>query len=71
MLGLKLIDAKREVYNELVPVDVRVLIKKIAYKLHSGAPDLRLRKKITEFKTLALVLRGRNVEAHISKIFDR
>lgn len=32
---------------------------------------MKLRKKITEFKSLVLVLRGRNAEANISKIYDR
>lgn len=71
MLGLKLINAKREIYNELVPVEIRTLFKKIAYKFYEGHQDLRLRKKITELKTLVLVLRGRNVENNISKIYDR
>lgn len=72
LLGLKILNAKKELYNELVPVDIRTLFKKVAYKFYEGAySDLRLRKKITEFKTLVLVLRGRNVDANISKIYDR
>lgn len=55
----------------MVPVEIRTLFKKIAYKFYDGYPDLKLRKKITEFKTLALVLRGRNVENNISKVYDR
>ena len=66
-----MINAKREIYNELVPVEIRTLFKKLAYKFYESYPDLRLRKKITEFKTLALVLRGRNVENSIGKIYDR
>jgi hypothetical protein len=71
LIGIKLINAKREIYNELVPVEIRTLFKKLAYKFYESYPDLRLRKKITEFKTLALVLRGRNVENSVGKIYDR
>ena len=71
LIGIKVFNCKKEIYNELVPVEIRTLFKKIAYKFYDGYPDLRLRKKITEFKTLALVLRGRNVENNISKVYDR
>lgn len=71
VIGCKIINTKKEIYNELVPVEVRNLFKKIAYKFYEGYTDLRLRKKITEFKSLVLVLRGRNVDANISKIYDR
>lgn len=52
-------------------MEIRTLFKKIAYKFYEGNQDLRLRKKITEFKTLVLVLRGRNVENNLSKIYDK
>ena len=71
LLGAKIVNAKKQIYNELVPVEIRTLIKKVAYKFYEGYQDLRLRKKIAEFKTLALVLRGRNVENCLSKIYDR
>ncbi len=71
LIGIKVVNCKKEIYNELVPVEIRTLFKKIAYKFYDGYPDLRLRKKITEFKTHALVLRGRNVESNISKVYDR
>ncbi len=71
LIGLKIMNAKKEIYNELVPVEIRTLFKKVAYKFYEGYTDLRLRKKITEFKSLVLVLRGRNVDFNISKIYDR
>ena len=71
LLGMKLVNCKREIFNELVPVEIRTLFKKIAFKFHEGMPDLRLRKKISEFKTLVVILRGRNVENNIDKIYDR
>jgi hypothetical protein len=70
LIGLKVVNCKKDIYNELVPVEIRNLFKKIAYKFYDGYPDLRLRKKITEFKALALVLRGRNIEGSIAKIYD-
>ena len=36
LLGCKIINAKKEIYNELVPVEVRTLFKKIAYKFYDG-----------------------------------
>ena len=36
LLGCKIINSKQEIYNELVPVDVRTLFKKIAYKFYDG-----------------------------------
>lgn len=71
LLGLKLVNCKKEIFNELVPVEIRTLFKKIGYKFFEGHPDLRLRKKISEFKSVVLVLRGRNVDNQISKIYDR
>jgi hypothetical protein len=64
------LNAKREIYNELVPVQVRQIVKKVAFKFYSGLPDLRLRKKISEFKSIVLVLRGRNIEHNINKIYS-
>jgi hypothetical protein len=71
LIGLKIVNAKREIYNELVPTEIRTLFKKIAFKFYDGNPDLRLRKKISEFKSIVLILRGRNVDASIGKIYDR
>jgi hypothetical protein len=36
LLGCKIIHAKKDIYNELVPVQVRTLFKKIAYKFYEG-----------------------------------
>lgn len=71
LIGVKIINAKQEIYSELIPVNIRTLFKKIAYKFYENQPDLRLRKKITEFKTLVLVLRGRNVENTLGKFYDK
>jgi hypothetical protein len=36
LLGCKIIHAKKDIYNELVPVEVRTLFKKIAFKFYEG-----------------------------------
>ena len=71
LLGCKIVDAKKQIYSELIPLNIRTMFKKIAFKFYEAHTDLRLRKKISEFKTLALVLRGRNFEENISKIYDK
>lgn len=71
LLGLKVINAKREIFLEAVPNDIKTAFKSIAFKFYEHHPDLKLRKKLVEFKTLALVLRGRNVEHSIDAIYDR
>lgn len=43
----------------------------MAYKFHELATELKLRKKLDEFKTVALVLRGQDVQGQLDKIYDR
>lgn len=62
LLGLRVINAKRELYLDCVPNEVQKTIKCIAYKFHELATELKLRKKLDEFKTVALVLRGQDVQ---------
>lgn len=54
-----------------MPRDVRHVVKSIAFKFYALHPELRLRKKISEFKTLVLVLRGRHVEHALGNVYDR
>lgn len=70
---MRVIIAKKDIYHELIPVQQRTLIKKIAYQFYQyGNQDLGLRKKIVEFKTLCLVLRSRNVEKKLDLMnYDR
>lgn len=58
LLGLRVVDAKRELDIDCVPEEVRKIVKCMAYKFHQMATEIKLRKKIDEFKTFALVLRG-------------
>jgi len=71
IIGSKIIDSKKEIYSELVPKDVRHVFKSIAFKFYEAYPELRLRKKICEFKSLVLVLRGRHVEQTLNKVYDK
>jgi hypothetical protein len=57
-LGLRFINAKKQIYLDSVPLGVRDVVKSVALKFHQSSKELKLRKKIKEFKTLALVLRG-------------
>ena len=70
IIGTKIVNTKKHIYNELVPKDVRHTFKSIAFKFYEIYPELRLRKKICEFKSLVLVLRARNVDSTLSKIYD-
>lgn len=71
VLGSKVLDTKKEIYSELVPREIRHLFKSVAFKFYEVYPELKLRKKISEFKTLVLVLRGRHVETSLSKVYDK
>lgn len=56
---------------ESVPVEVQKTVKCVAYKFHELSTDIKLRKKLDEFKTLVLVLRGQDVQGQLDKIYDR
>lgn len=61
LLGLRVMKGKKELYNENVPKEVQKIVKCIAYKFHESSSEIKLRKKLLEFKTLALVLRGQDI----------
>jgi hypothetical protein len=71
LLGLKIVKAKKHFYLDTVPLEIKNTIKSIAFKFHEHNSDLKLRKKMFEFKSLVLVLRGRNIENTIDSIYDR
>lgn len=71
LLGLKIIDGPSEIYTDDAPKDVQNLVRFIAKKFHEFSSEESLKKKINSFKTLALVLRGQNVEAEIDSVYDR
>lgn len=70
LLGVKVINAKKELYLETVPTEVKDTIKCIAQKFHALSNEIALRRKMTYFKTFALVLRGQNVQGQINAIYD-
>ena len=55
----------------MVPRDVRHCFKSIAFKFYEHYQEYRLRRKISDFKSLVLVLRGRNVDQTLDKVYDR
>ena len=61
VLGLRMINAKKELYHLGVPVEVKSIIRQVAYKFHESATGIPLRKKMIDFKTFALVLRGKDI----------
>lgn len=71
VLGLRMINAKKELYYPEIPVEIKTLIRQVAFKFHESATGIPLRKKIMEFKTLAIVLRGQDIQGSIDKIYDR
>ena len=66
---------KKELYNENIPKEVQKIVKCIAYKLHESllsiesSSEIKLRKKLLEFKTLALVLRGQDRAGYLGTTF--
>lgn len=55
----------------MVPREVRHCFKSIAFKFYEHFEEYRLRRKMSEFKTLVLVLRGRNVDHVLEQVYDR
>ena len=70
LLGLRVIKGKKELYQEQVPKEVQFTVKCVAYKFHESSSEMKLRKKLIEFKTLALVLRGQDIQGQLSQIYD-
>jgi len=62
VLGLKVIRAKKELYKDIVPLEVQKIVKSVAYKFHEVSNEIKLRRKLVDFTTFALVLRGQNVQ---------
>lgn len=71
LLGLKVVHAKKELKKDSVPEEVRKTLKCIAYKFHEVTTEIKQRRKLIEFTTFALVLRGQNVQGQIDMIYDR
>ena len=53
-----MINGFKQIYKEVVSIEVINTIKAIACKFYEAENDIKLRKKVREFKTFALVLRG-------------
>jgi hypothetical protein len=57
-----MVNAKKELYYPGVPAEIKKIIRSVAYKFHESATGIPLTKKIMDFKTLVLVLRGQNIQ---------
>jgi len=53
-----MINGNKQIYKDSVSISVINTLKAIACKFHESSNDLKLRKKVKDFKTFALVLRG-------------
>ena len=71
LLGIKVVDAKKQIYFDNVPKEVRHTFKSVAYKFHEDSKEFKLRKQISELKCIVLVLRGQDVEGQIDSVYDR
>lgn len=71
LLGTKIVRAKKDLYLDNVPREVRKVFKMVAYKFYAENVELKLRKKIGELSCLMLVLRGQNIEGQIDSVYDR
>ena len=70
LLGIRLVNAKKDISKTTASSEVQKLFKCIAYKFHELSTELKLRQKLIDFKTLVLVLRGQNLQGQIDKIYD-
>ena len=50
---------------------IKNIFKSVAFKFYEYCPDLKLRKKLVEFKSLVLALRSRNVDHTLDTVYDR
>ena len=62
LLGMRVVNAKKDLFKTTAPEEVQKLFKCIAYKFHELSSELKLRRKLIDFKTLVLVLRGQNLQ---------
>lgn len=71
LLGTRVVDAKKNLYKQNVSSKVLETVKKVAYQFNSEHDDLKIRRKIGDFKFVIAVIRGRNIEGTLEKIYER
>jgi len=69
---VKKVNAKKHIFKQQ-PVNNKVknIFRQLAYKFNSIFEDYELQYKITNFRCLVLVMRGKNVEKTIDEFYDR
>ena len=50
VLGLRMINAKKELYYPEIPVEIKTLIRQVAFKFHESATGIPLRKRLWSSK---------------------
>jgi hypothetical protein len=64
LLGMRLVDLRKNLFFQEVPLQVQHLFKSVAYKFnqHHMNNEIQMRRKMFSSKTIVLVLRGMDVE---------
>lgn len=73
ILGMRIIDMRKNLWYKEVPKSVQQLFKSVAYQFNKQHKheEAKLKKKMFSFKTFVLVLRGMNAENRIDDVYDR
>ena len=71
LLSIKVVRASKDIYNQNISVGVKHIFKQVAHKFNEDSTNLKLRKKIHDFKCIMLLIRGQSLEAAIDKTYDR
>ena len=72
LLGIRLVKCSKELFFENVSSEVKQTLESVAYKFHEQAQDeIKMRRKVGQFRCLMLVLRGNDIEHLIEKVYDR
>ena len=73
IVGMRMVDMRKNLFYSEVPSAVQHLFKSVAYKFnrHHVLDEIKMRRKMFSFKTFVLVLRGMDVENRIDEVYDR
>ena len=71
ILGCKLINSKRDIFVQGVSEEVISFIKGIGIRFNQVSSEVKFARKIANFESIVLLLRGQDIEGQIDKIYDR
>lgn len=58
LLSIRMVRANKDIYNQNISDEVKHIFKQVAHKFNEDATNLKLRKKIHDFKCILLLIRG-------------